>query len=44
MAKPGSIPIAFTGSASPDAKKATHERFFLKQGGFQSGKNKLFMH
>jgi hypothetical protein len=24
MARPGSIPIAFTGRSSPDVKKATH--------------------
>jgi hypothetical protein len=28
MAKPGSIPIAFTGKTSPDVKKATTEVSF----------------
>jgi hypothetical protein len=44
MAKPGSIPMAFTGRISPDVKKATLETSLHNKVAFNMNEPELFRH
>jgi len=44
LARPGSIPIAFTGRISPDVKKATLEMSFYNKVAFNINEPESFKH